>query len=82
VVHQPAIFAQARRGHQGRQCVPFPRRRGRHRDAARTALRLMGAGGDEALADGAGPMLGRDRHLTRGPVLADPVQRRRDDPLA
>jgi hypothetical protein len=82
VMHQPAVFAQARRGHQGRKTVPFPGRRGHHRDAARAALRLAGARGDEPFADGAGPVLGRDAHAARGPVLADPVKRGRDDPLA
>jgi hypothetical protein len=42
----------------------------------------MRAGGDETFADGAGPVLGRDRHLPCDPVLADPGQRGRDDPLA
>jgi hypothetical protein len=82
VVDQPAVFAQACRRHQGRETVPFPGRRGHDRDTARAALRLAGAGGDEPLADGAGPVLGRDGDPARGPVLADPVQRGRDDPLA
>jgi hypothetical protein len=81
-MHQPAILAQAYRRHQHRQSVPFSRRCGRHRDASRAALRLAGAGRDEPLADGAGPVLHRDGHRARGPFLADPVQRRRDDPLA
>ena len=81
-MHDPAILTQAGRGHQGRQAVPFPRRRGRHRDAPRAAVRLLRTRRDQPLADGAGPVFGRDRQLARGPVVADPRQRRRDDPLA
>jgi hypothetical protein len=79
---QPAILAQAGRGHQSGQGVPFARRGGRHRDAPGPARRLMRAGGDEPLANGAGPVLGRDRDLARGPLLAYPAQRGRNDPLA
>jgi hypothetical protein len=82
VMHEPAILTQAGRGHQGRQAVPFPRRRGRHRDAPRAAVRLLRTGRDQPLADGAGPVFGRDRQLARGPVIADPRQRGRDHPLA
>jgi hypothetical protein len=79
---QPAILAQAGRGHQSGQGVPFARRRGRHRDAPRPSRRLLHPGADEPLADGAGPVLGRDCHLARGPLLAHPAQRGRNDPLA
>jgi hypothetical protein len=81
-MHQPPVFAQARRRHQGGQRVPFSRRRGRHRDASRAALRLPRPGGDEPFADGAGPVFGRDVQVACGPVRADLVQRRCDDPLA
>jgi hypothetical protein len=62
--------------------VPFRGRRGRHRDPARAARRLVRAARDEPLADRAGPVLGRDGELARGPLLAYPAQRGRDDPLA
>jgi hypothetical protein len=82
VMDQPAIFAQAGRRHQGRKRVAFSRWRGRHRDASRAAVRLLGAGGDKPFADGAGAVFRRDRHPAFGPFVADPVQRGRDDPLA
>ena len=44
------------------------RRGGGHRDAPRAALRLVRAGGDEPLADGAGPVLDRDGELARRPI--------------
>ncbi|HLI39979.1 MAG TPA: DUF1731 domain-containing protein [Streptosporangiaceae bacterium] len=81
-MHEPAVLAQACRGHQGRQPVPLSGRRGHHGHAARPALRLADAGRDEPLADGAGPVLGGDRHLARGPAVADAAQRGRDDLLA
>jgi hypothetical protein len=81
-MHQPAVLPQAGRRHQRGQRVPFAGRRGGHRDPARPARRLVHAGGDEPLADRAGPVLGRDRDLTRGPFVSDPAQRGRDDPLA
>jgi hypothetical protein len=82
VVHQPVVFAQARRRHQRGQPVPFPRRGGGHRDAPRAPLRLVRPRGDEPLADGAGPVLDRDGELAGGPLLTDPAQRRRYDQLA
>jgi len=76
------VLAQTRRRHQRGQPVPFPRRGGGHRDAPRTALRLVRAGGYEPLADGAGPVLDCDGELAGGPLLTDPAQRRRYDQLA
>jgi hypothetical protein len=81
VMDQPAIFAQAGRRHQGGQRVAFSRRRGRHGDASRAAVWLLGTGGDEPFADGAGAVFHRDRQLAFGPFVADPGQRGRDDQL-
>ena len=82
VVDLPVVLAQAGRGHQGGQRVPLAGRRRGHGDAARAALRLGDAGGDEPLADRGRAVLGGDGQLAGRPGLPDPAQRRGDDLVA
>ena len=82
MVDQPAVLPKAGGGHQGRQGVPLPRRGGDDGNAPWPPGRLPGMRGEQSLADRAGPVLGRDGDLPGGPAVADPAQRRGEDPLA
>ena len=81
-MNNPAVLAQAGRRHERGQAVAFPGRSGDDRGAAGPPGGLAGAGGDQPLADRAGPVLLGNGNPARFPVVADPAQRGRDDVLA
>ena len=82
VMDEPAVLAQARCRHQRGQAVPFPGRSGDDRDTPGPPGGLAGVGRDQALADRAGAMFLSDGDPACLPLLADPVQRGRNDAFA